>query len=131
MGRTPNYIPTDGYTIDAYIAPTDLHDEFRFSYRPMSNEQQITFNTNINRKKEGIEQERYGAGEIASKYLVKWDLTDGNGNEVPIMAKTIMENLNPQIWQKIYLIIRGALAADVDPSVEKTEVFQEEAELKN
>ena len=136
MSQISNYVPKDGYTLKGYIAAEKgIHNEFRFEYRPMMTEQKVAMNNGLTRRaKDPLDQERFLAKLVAANHLVSWDLFDERGDEVPVSANAILENLLPPIWTKICSIVMQAMPSDVDPSADdesKDQVFNEVDDLKN
>lgn len=123
MGVT-HFIP-DGYEEPAYIAERPgVHKALRFAYRPMLVEARDTLAIAANKKP----KESYHAilaAAMASR-IVGWSASDPSGKPLPVTAASIL-GLRPLLFDRLYSIISGDSAGDIDPQ-ETPEKVDEAAE---
>jgi len=113
MTNNLNYTPDDGYTEPGYIKPViGLHGEFRFRFRPMLTEE-YSHLIAASDEMSGQAYDRKAADMMLGK-LTEWNLSDGKGVLVPITQKTILR-LKVALFNKLYKIITGTDATDIDP----------------
>ena len=118
-----NYIPDDGYTEKAFLkGEPRLYDDFRFEFRPMRIEDKNTIVAAAQQMKPG---ERDGVlAKAMLPRIVSWDMKDGKGSTVKITHQKIMA-LKPKLFNRVFWIITGDEATDVDP----LETAEERSEL--
>lgn len=113
MDSRSNYIPDDGYTEKGYVK-TDpgLHDQFRFTFRPMLVEEQ----TKMFEASDKIDPVAYNgkAAEVMADKLVTWNLVDKTATPVAIKPENILR-LKPRLFTRVYGIILGTQSTDIDP----------------
>ena len=121
-----NYFPDDdGYTLDAYIAPTArLTTAVRFSYRPTEIVDRALL-WEVNTKHSEKEVSKKFAEVLATK-IVKWDIEMMGPDKVlvpmPINVSSILR-LKPALWIRILnIVIWGVDGGDVDPAIPADEM---------
>ena len=103
----------DGYTRPGYIAPEpDLHGELRFVFRPGVVEERGQL-VDAAQRMASDAYDRHLAVYLAEK-LVRWELVDEQGQEVPVTADHILR-LHPELFIALEQIVLGWIASDVDP----------------
>jgi hypothetical protein len=103
----------DGYTQPGYIQPAaNLHEALRFRFRPVLSAQRSALIEAAERSQAGEFDQR--ARELLAEQLVEWDLVDPAGQPVEI-AREAVDRLQPELFLKLYRIVLGYSASDVDP----------------
>jgi len=107
MRKDSCLIPDDGYTEMAYIeAKLGMHGEFRFEYRPLLVEQRSLALRTMNELKDE-EQDVVVAKKLASQ-LTSWSI------DKPVAYETV-RRLHPAIFYRVWGIVLGTSASDLDP----------------
>jgi hypothetical protein len=103
----------DGLEQEAYIAEEmGLHPECRFSYRPMSPEEFESFDDKVSKESPG--RSRAMVGKLLSDKIRKWSLVNSKGLPVAITEYSC-RSLRAILQMKIYQIVTGVRATDIDP----------------
>lgn len=111
-----NIIP-DGYTEEGYVAEVPrLHGALRFRFRPMLPEERDAIDYAIKDKSPGQSHAMYRKA-LATR-IQSWSEKDKDGNDVTV-AESAIRNLRPALYDKLYNIVAGYRASDVDPNHEK------------
>lgn len=117
-----NWVPNDGYTDKGFVkAEAGLHGEFRFTYRPFLVEER----GKLLRQVESMPQEKQdakGATELKER-LVSWSLVNGKAAAVPI-SLDVIRRLKPALFYKLYSIVLGTMASDLDPEWEEATLLE-------
>lgn len=101
----------DGHTESGCIRPVPgLHAGLRFVYRPMLVEQVGALSVQIEKRPEAAEQ--IAAAAIA-KQLISWELTDKDGQPLPIKPENLLR-LRAPIAYRLRSIVQGLAASDLD-----------------
>lgn len=122
----------DGYTEEGYIAGVaGIHGPLSFTYRPMLPE---TRDRLLRSQQRDIAAGHKEARTELAKHVQDWDLKDRKGNAVPKTAANIGQ-LRPLIQDKLFSIVAGQIASDVNPDKETADedepVHKVEESLKN
>lgn len=98
---------SDGYTVeDVVIPPMDHHyPAVRFSYRPATLRELRTIDKAIS-SPATIDEAIDATCEFVARHLVRWDVTDVNGNAVQITAANV-DRLDPVLAAMLFNITRG------------------------
>jgi hypothetical protein len=116
--QTRNYIPNDGYNVDAYIEPKPgLHESIRFTYRPIGPEKQAMLDAALNKLQNTSKNPAKfrKQAEFLTKRIVKWDYKDNKGEPVDISFNVVRNNLHPELFWRMFNIVYGISASDIDP----------------
>jgi hypothetical protein len=122
MPRFPSFIE-DGQTLDGYCAPiAGLHDGLSFTFRPILPEEQSE-HIDARERFQGRKWAQYVA-KFAAARLAVWSLS-----EPPSPTKVL--RLQPRLFGKLYGILLGTDASDINPAwpdQQKQEAADEELE---
>lgn len=108
-----DFIP-DGYTENIYIAasPGGFYGEHRLTIRPATVQERAPLMEN---DKDGLRKEYNDAGAaLLAKKVVKWDVTDPDGNAVPVTAQNALK-LRPFLFERLVNVVAGWVPPDHDP----------------
>ena len=110
----PAYLP-EGFTENGYIAAADrAFEAVRFKFRPMSLAQRFACEESF-RVKKGDDQARI-TFTVLEKQLVSWDVkAPGNAEPLPI-TKDNLARITPSLALRLYNIVAGYSASDLDPA---------------
>ena len=98
----------DGYTQAGFIAAREgMHDDLRFTYRPMLPEE-------VDKVQAVLEREDVLASHAAIRGVLIDKLKDWS-DKLPITADSL-RRLRPVLWNRIYLIVAGRQPSDPDPT---------------
>jgi len=108
-----SFVPDDGYTEKGYIKAVPLlHDALRFEFRPFLAEERSKL---LREQSELAEEKRdFLIAQAFVAHLVSWDLKDAKGNAIKIDLN-IARRLKPALFYRIWAIILGSEASDLDP----------------
>lgn len=105
----------DNFTRQGYIeAAEGLHDELRFTYRPMLPEELEL--VELFRAQNGLDVKktmRRMREEVAER-LKSWSEVDEKNDTIPITVDSL-KLLPPKVWEKLWLIVTGQRSVDHDP----------------
>jgi hypothetical protein len=135
----------DGYTQSAYLkAESGIHPDVRFNFRPMTFQEVQQLNSQLAQYEFDHDKRAILAAEVIQRKVASWDIKDRQGQTKPIEAGFIIRSMRPVVTQRIYNIVSGLEAGDVDRSAgagyiqrlqdeadRKSPAEQEEAALKN
>ena len=108
---TPPAFIADGYTTPGFIAEEPgLHPALWIAYRPCVAAENGVIDDAI--RKASPARGEMLAAECCAGHVVSWSLDD-----LPIEAATIVR-LQPALFSKLFGIVRGSRACDVNPSDE-------------
>ena len=118
------FVPDDGYTEKGYIAPVSgLCPEIRFEFRPTKQLEREQYTEQMRKISPGNSSAaNHVSCNFLAKKLVSWNLTDSDGNNVPISAE-IVGKLKAFVFDRLFLIVLGNSASDSDPLAD--EEFQQ------
>ena len=103
----------DGYTRDGFVQAAPLvHGELRFRYRPALVEERSQLVDSAAIAKSDA-YDRQAAAFMAQK-IVAWSLVEQHGREVHVSAAALLR-LQPELFVKVYRVIMGWAASDIDP----------------
>jgi hypothetical protein len=123
MSKHHNVIPNDGYTEPGYVAARPgLHDELRFTFRPMLPAEQGKWVRDSDKMRPEL-FDRECAKMIASR-VKSWSLVDGKDEPLPISPKTIGQ-LKPAVFNRLHGIVLGTDASDIDPKWDEDKEAEE------
>lgn len=124
-----DYVPDDGYTESGFIkAIPGLHGDLRFEFRPFLVEER----SRLLRKLENLAQEKQDAivAKTFTERLKSWDLKDRKGEAVKVSLNAA-RRLKPQLFYRLWAILLGTDASDVDPEWEAEHILEEaESEIE-
>jgi hypothetical protein len=104
----------------AYIAEQPrLHPSLRFKFRPMLAEERDTI-ANAGSRKTPSEYHQILAAALAAR-IKDWDAKKRDGHTLSIEAATV-RTLQPRLFDRVYAIVCGDSASDVDPQSPAAEV---------
>ncbi len=127
--HTLSFVPDDGYTEKGFIKSIPgLHGDLRFEYRPFLVEERSKLLSGFDK----LEQEKQDVivARTFSERITAWDLQGKDGEEIPICLH-IARRLKPALFYRLWAIILGTDASDLDPewsSEEKTDLLESEIE---
>lgn len=108
-----DFIP-DGYQEHGYCAARlPIHNDFRFTYRPMLIEERAPVLDLVNRLAPA-DYLRQAADSVAPRIAI-WSAKDRAGSMLPVSADNL-RRLKPMLQQRIINIVLGVDAGDVDPT---------------
>lgn len=116
---TLEFIP-DGYTLDGYIAEVPgLHGALRFVYRPCTASENAVTGGAVDKviRQSPAKAERIVATGVC-KQLVSWSVQNPKTKEAVDIVPATAVRLQPALFAKLFDIIRGARASDVDPNID-------------
>lgn len=118
------YIP-DGYTRKAFIRGVPrLYDDLHIEHRPARRVTRAEHFRNLDKlTADPIKSERAACDFVATR-LIGWDLRSAAGEAVPLSADSLF-NIEPALFERIYLIVLGSAAGDEDSEATKSEEAQE------
>ena len=97
----------DGYTQAGFIAAREgMHDDLRFTYRPMLPEE-------VDKVQAVLEREDVAASHAAIRGVLLEKLKSWS-DELPVTADSL-RRLRPALWNRLYLIAAGRQPSDPDP----------------
>ena len=120
-----NYIP-DGQNRKAFVKGIEnLFDDLRFVYRPMLAEDCAILNGKIievggQNSEPGMELIRL---EMVDR-IISWDLLDDKKKPLKVDENSV-RRLQSELFYRVYLIIKGQEAGNVDPQARKEEILEE------
>jgi hypothetical protein len=113
-----NYIPADGYTLPGFVdAKPGFNEAVRFTYRPVTSEQQALYSAALSHVSDTPTNPLHyrKCVDIVYAHLVSWDIkSDDDTGEMPISIAAI-RRLSPEVFFRLYGIIYGMSATDIDP----------------
>jgi hypothetical protein len=127
MTTALNYL-TDSCTRPGHIAAAQqLHGPLRFTFRPaLTSERSRLAEAAGEMNPEAFDA--HAAGFLAGK-LVRWDLHDDQGQPVGVSAEALLR-LQPELFVKLYSVVLGATASDIDPEWGDAEREEHHAEVQ-
>ena len=115
-----DYVPNDGYSEKGFVhGQTNIHNDFRFTFRPMLAEERAVLLSDRFKKLPEDEQEKKLAAAVASR-VSDWSLVDAKGMPVPV-SEAVCRRLKPALFNRVFWIIAGTDAGDVDPELAEAE----------
>ncbi len=118
ISGTLNFIPDDGYTEKAYIQLSlGMHGELRFSYRPMLVENRSAVLRSFD--KMTAEAADIKSSDLMAEHITEWDVKDARGEIVPVSVD-VMRRIRPQLFYRMWGIMLGTGASDIDPKWEES-----------
>lgn len=104
----------DGYTLSGYFhEQPGLHPSVRLKYRPLTIDEDARAADALAKMTSKTSENDFLAQTIA-RHVIEWDLTVA-GRVVPLTAADIKRNVRPGLFSRIYMLIAGMKACDVDP----------------
>lgn len=101
----PSYI-ADGYTFAAGIKPLEhMHDGLEFKYRPVTPLEAARY-TDEGSEGTGEEIRKVQAKWIMDK-VQSWNLVKPDGSRAQISTSTLLDNLHPALFQRIFEVVMG------------------------
>ncbi|WP_417744845.1 hypothetical protein [Rosistilla oblonga] len=118
--ETLNYIPDDGYTENAYLAPRHgISTAIRFQYRPTPPNARTQLLEGV--KKHTAERQEAMFSAAAARSIVSWDIAGKDGELLEVTAANIMR-LKWQVYNRIHsIVIFGTDGGDIDPDASDNE----------
>lgn len=108
-----DFIP-DGYEFPAYIkARPGLHREFRFTFRPFTQQEVIALSTKRDRAETNEEKARIQAEAVAPR-IKTWSAKMPDGGTVAINSANLLR-LTPTLHDSVCGIVLGYWPSDDDP----------------
>ncbi len=118
MAKRYNYIPSEDYTFDGYIAARPGSYDFptRFKFHQMFTEKVSPFLQSLERFADKADQRDRACAVEMAKHVKEWDIVDPDGNDVEVSA-TAMLRLHPALFNRLFrIVITGLDGCDVDPN---------------
>lgn len=115
-GKYPSaYIP-DGYTESGYVAGIPrLYPPVAFEYRPMlPGERARALKLSDTAQYADAADAEVGAANAILKHIVRWDVVDDKGAELPVSVKSLL-HLRPSLNTQIFNIVLGLRPSDPTP----------------
>lgn len=104
----------DGYERQGYIREQPYQfPEVRFIYRvPLARERAIIRHHIANSDPATAEEI---AAQATCKYLKSWDFKDHQGKPVQVSPEIMLNNIDPAVFQRVYMVVMGFAPSDIDP----------------
>jgi len=113
MSQFSNFISSDGYTENGYIAAVNgLHGELRFTFRPLLVQEQAKWVKGAN----NMQSEAWNrqCAVLMCERIKSWSLTTDDDKPLAVTANWILR-LKPALFSKLYGILLGTEPSDMDP----------------
>jgi hypothetical protein len=127
MTTALNYL-TDFCTRPGYVAAAQqLHGPLRFTFRPaLTSERSRLAEVAGEMQPEAFDA--HAATFLAGK-LVRWDLQGDQGQPIAVSDEALLR-LQPELFVKLYSVVLGASASDIDPDWHDDEREEHHAEVQ-
>jgi hypothetical protein len=120
-----NYIP-EGYVEKAFLRGVPgLYADFRIEYRPVLPQNRTVIVRAVGRLPD--DQQDPAAAKAVAKQLVSWDLAN-IGKPVSITVENVLR-LRPALFQRLFNVVLGMEAPDIDPQAPVVEVAAQATDL--
>lgn len=115
----------DGYTSEAFIKGVEgMYDDTRISYRRMLHEERYVINGDIAKK--GPKEASRLIVSVLCKFIRQWDARSRADQELIPLTFERVRKVEPKLIERLYSIVSGWEAGDVDPNKEATKTDADE-----
>lgn len=105
----------EGYTRPGYIEPVErLHEELRFTYRPLTQEQIESLSERLDKSTLSAEKATSLIAAAVARQIVDWSEVGADDKPLPVTVDNV-KSLHPSVFTKLRRIVSGERPSDADP----------------